>query len=414
MAYEQTRIIAAMAALGQFTVAMLVEESGAKEATVRTTLGRESRLVEVVSTEATGRRGGRPKVYSLVPGAQDEILSRLRVIDESTRRSTREARWKAGAPDALIIAEDQLLNAITDEVDPDRRASLLRRARRQLEAVSTLGVSEYPDTPAAGRLTAARWLYRLAEEEHRSGAGNSESDPAVVERLRAEFKSDVWPDLVTLLADQDDSGLLYAYISRAMSSALFRDEEIWKIFPPAAPGYVVVVDDESDDDHAGVADPVTASVVKYLSDADVKHDIVHLGAFDEYVGEIPDLLLFTMACRSQEGKRSRLSKSRIELTKLFELIDNQSMRIFGPRSRLDSAIVTDQPVHQVALLAARHRKRFVSIDDVPAGFLGDTLFGSLTAVSAFERATTTTRPTSNAGSGDLPSAEMGESESPKA
>jgi hypothetical protein len=114
---QQYRIFQAMLALGEFTVADLEQATRANPRSVRTTLQRNPELVERISREETGRRGGAWIRYRLKPEADAELRRRLGELEP-----------RVSPPNDLLAAEELLLEQAGS--DPAARARTRRRARR--------------------------------------------------------------------------------------------------------------------------------------------------------------------------------------------------------------------------------------------------------------------------------------------
>jgi hypothetical protein len=134
---ETERILRAMAAIEEFTVADLVLACDAHAATVRTVLQRHKEdLEELPGTRETGRRGGRWKRYRMLPGAISALAGD--VDNESIEAD--------GVPSGLLAVEELLLPEQVATANPSTLASLLRRASRFRDSAVSAGV---PSTPAA-------------------------------------------------------------------------------------------------------------------------------------------------------------------------------------------------------------------------------------------------------------------------
>jgi hypothetical protein len=134
---ETDRILRAMAAIEEFTVADLVLACDAHAATVRTVLQRHREdLEELPGTRETGRRGGRWKRYRMRPGAISELAGGI-------GSGSIEAD---NVPPGLLAAEELLLSKQVPTASPSTLASLLRRASRFRDGAVSAVV---PSTPAA-------------------------------------------------------------------------------------------------------------------------------------------------------------------------------------------------------------------------------------------------------------------------
>jgi hypothetical protein len=181
---ERLRILAAAAALGEFTVEELVAFSGANENTVRAVLRRERELFEATGAEPSGGQGGRP-------------ANRYRLIDEERVRAEvhdleRDVVLVAGGGDtgsppsaeddrlaAIVVAEDALLRSLSATDGEDRRvlAGTARESLRQAtedagpglpdrltrRAASVSAIAELAERRAAGAVPSHDELARTSE-----------------------------------------------------------------------------------------------------------------------------------------------------------------------------------------------------------------------------------------------------------
>jgi hypothetical protein len=134
------RILNAILALREFTVADLAHYSGTKENTVRTVLARESRFVERVGTRGQGRRGGQPVQYQLRTDAEHELVGILREVDNfgaDLPPLTPNCSEADPVMLSLIAAEDVLLRQLPT-AGPEDRAELLNLATADFETVEFL------------------------------------------------------------------------------------------------------------------------------------------------------------------------------------------------------------------------------------------------------------------------------------
>ena len=70
---ERYRVLGAVLALDEFTVAELARFSGVKETTVRTVLSRNQQFVQQTGRRASKRRGAQPLSYRLRPETRDGL-----------------------------------------------------------------------------------------------------------------------------------------------------------------------------------------------------------------------------------------------------------------------------------------------------------------------------------------------------
>jgi Mn-dependent DtxR family transcriptional regulator len=112
---ETARVLQAMSALGEFTVADLVRTSGVRPTTVRTVLQRRRNALLFLGMTETGRRGGQWKRYRFNPAVAGAPLPE---------------RAGAGGDDPIgdLLAAEELLLGQAPVQDRNTRASMLRRA----------------------------------------------------------------------------------------------------------------------------------------------------------------------------------------------------------------------------------------------------------------------------------------------
>jgi hypothetical protein len=158
------RVLGAILALREFTIADLAHYTGVKETTVRTILNREARYVERAGTQARGRRGGQPIKYRMCADAEQDLVRILREVE-----AVGAAPGGAGSADAddpstlsLVAAEDILLRQLPLSMPPDRG--------RLLDlAVADFETAQFTAAPgqreAATHLAVVDLLIRLAEVE---------------------------------------------------------------------------------------------------------------------------------------------------------------------------------------------------------------------------------------------------------
>ncbi|OJF14501.1 hypothetical protein [Couchioplanes caeruleus] len=157
------RVLNAILALREFTVADLAHYSGAKDNTVRTVLSRDARFVERVGTQAQGRRGGQPIQYRLCTATEDELVGMLREVDTL---GVDLPPLPEGCSDvdpvvmSLKAAEDVLLRQLPAAAN-EERAQLLSLAAADLEMVQFLA----DHGEAAVHREVVDLLLRLAEVE---------------------------------------------------------------------------------------------------------------------------------------------------------------------------------------------------------------------------------------------------------
>ena len=107
---QQQTIIAAMTKLDEFTVADIVDATGAISSTVRTVLRRNEGLVERIGVLGEDRRGGRWIRYRVRKGADVELPPEPAAV----------------APDTILAALGLLIDELPDAATPRARELLLR------------------------------------------------------------------------------------------------------------------------------------------------------------------------------------------------------------------------------------------------------------------------------------------------
>jgi len=174
------RVLNAILALREFTVADLARYSGVKDNTVRTVLGRDSRFVERDGTQAQRRRGGQPIQYRLRPDTENDLVAILRELEGfGANLPPLIADQEDPVMLSLIAAEDILIRQLP-QACPTDRAELVDLATADYEAVQFLVSPEHKEAVTHRGVVAL--LLRLAEAEQgaltRSQAPNSHTRQA--------------------------------------------------------------------------------------------------------------------------------------------------------------------------------------------------------------------------------------------
>ncbi|MEU4161714.1 hypothetical protein [Actinoplanes sp. NPDC026670] len=158
------RILDAILALREFTVGDLAGYSRARENTVRTVLGRDSRFVERIGTRADGRRGGQHILYRLRCDTEDELVGILRELDGIGANLPPHPQTQEDDPVmlSLISAENVLLHQLP-QAPPAERADLVHLAIADYHSVQMLAGHDGTETAAHRRVV--ELLLRLAEVE---------------------------------------------------------------------------------------------------------------------------------------------------------------------------------------------------------------------------------------------------------
>jgi hypothetical protein len=169
------RVLNAILALREFTVADLAHYSGVKVNTVRTVLGRDSHFVECLGAQAQaqGRRGGQPIQYRLRADTEHELVGVLRQLEDvGADLPPLAERCSEVDPAvlALTAAEDVLLRQLPAAVTADR-AQLYDLAVADFEMVQFLATRG----EAAVHRAVVDLLLRLTEVEQEALALNASS-----------------------------------------------------------------------------------------------------------------------------------------------------------------------------------------------------------------------------------------------
>ncbi|MEU9575628.1 EAL domain-containing protein [Streptomyces massasporeus] len=184
---QRYRTLGAIVALDVFTIADVVEYSGVKENTVRTVIAREraAKRVEDLGEMPTGRAGGRPKLYRVVPDVKETILDDLLLglpdtslgqrgsaeyeLPPSVGRDLTKRDTDPGEKhvlDSLLVAEDTLLCKVPGEPEEERRRELIEFARVCVHDAIGMGAERRALTDA--HLTMTRLLLALAASEEKA------------------------------------------------------------------------------------------------------------------------------------------------------------------------------------------------------------------------------------------------------
>ncbi|GAB1646158.1 hypothetical protein [Krasilnikovia sp. MM14-A1259] len=157
------RVLNAILALREFTVADLAHYSGVKENTVRTVLGRDTHFVERDGTRAQRRPGGQPIQYRLRTDAEDDLVGILRELEGvGASLPPLVADQQDPVTLSLVAAEDILLRALPQAPVADR-AELVNLATADFEAVEFLAGADHGE--AATHRRVVDLLLCLAELE---------------------------------------------------------------------------------------------------------------------------------------------------------------------------------------------------------------------------------------------------------
>lgn len=205
---ERIRILAAAAALSEFTVAELCAYSGANEHTVRSVLSRDAELIEPLdSLERTG--AGRPRRRYRVKDLET-IRSELRTLEESIealgsrRRGESEPQSTEDRLAAALVAEDALLRAMKADVTDEESWTLAETARESaLQAMSAEEDAPVRDEiDARGRVIAvlAQAVVRKTGAPGGAGSKASKSPSTVDSRPATAFAPDLACSLLAVFS----------------------------------------------------------------------------------------------------------------------------------------------------------------------------------------------------------------------
>jgi phosphoglucosamine mutase len=163
---ERYRTLAAMLALGEFSVQQVAALAHVGQSTVRTVLRRESQYVEKIGSQRTGRRGGQPDRWQLRPGAREAIRVILLELQAAGAGSWLD---DPSTPDSrlgpLLAAEDVLLRQAPGTSDPTERSSLIKLARLQVETAQAIVAQADEADRAAAHLQVTQLLLELERME---------------------------------------------------------------------------------------------------------------------------------------------------------------------------------------------------------------------------------------------------------
>jgi len=177
MALQRYRTLAAMVALGEFTIKDLAERAGVTEPSVRTVVSRimsnqGDPLVERIGTVPSGRRGGRYHLYRLTNEGERLVVAELQRLEETVLEPSRaiesepsranELERGVDSTDALLIAERILLEQLPTESNRAEWHALLDLASRMVRGIDDLPRSS---ERALGHSAATRFLLALSENE---------------------------------------------------------------------------------------------------------------------------------------------------------------------------------------------------------------------------------------------------------
>jgi hypothetical protein len=155
MTTERYKVLGAVLALKEFTVADLATFSGVKPNTVRTVLGREPELVDEIGKQETGAKGGQFTRYHIRSDAIDRLRSELHELyrqfetyvdkeKDDADQSPGEKASKYQPPLAILAAEEALIRRFPKASDRSAKVQLIEFVRT-VEAKQSLQVREKPN-----------------------------------------------------------------------------------------------------------------------------------------------------------------------------------------------------------------------------------------------------------------------------
>lgn len=163
---ERYRTLAAMLALGEFSVAEIADLAQVGKSTVRTVLRREDDYVERAGRQRTGNRGGQPVLWRLRPGARESIRAILKELEDLGAGSWLDDPSAPDSPKAAVLAaEDVLLRRAPAANDPGERAGLIKLARAQVETAEGTITAQQETGFISDHLQVVRLLLELEEME---------------------------------------------------------------------------------------------------------------------------------------------------------------------------------------------------------------------------------------------------------
>jgi hypothetical protein len=165
--FEKYRVLGAMAALREFTVADLARLSEVKSRTVQTVLDRNTDLHKEIGRASTGARGGSYVRYRLAPGAEEKLLGILQELESAGAiPRPQRAETPGRLPSELVAAEYTVLTEFPEAENADERRRLLDLARTSLEDIrSDMALNHSPDTRIEAHCRILDFLIRLSEHE---------------------------------------------------------------------------------------------------------------------------------------------------------------------------------------------------------------------------------------------------------
>jgi hypothetical protein len=276
--YQRHRVLRSLLQLKEFTVADVAWASGVTAGTVRTVLHREPWLVKPCGRVRTGRRGGAPMRYQLLPEGAKRIQQDLAELEGlgSVPSLSYEELDRGEVPAPLIASEDILLTRVP-RASRDERVELLGVARTLIadgeETLETAQPESY-DQDSELHLAVSKVLLQLghaelADELTLASAAELHVNLAQVtaqlagiedERLRTDFERR-W-DLSPVASELKDASDRVMDVLRPIDRIVLVD----------------AIDEEED--------PITARVQSWADDRDIEVLVV---SSDEVPARIEDL-----------------------------------------------------------------------------------------------------------------------------
>jgi hypothetical protein len=290
---EKYRVLGAMAALREFTVADLARFSDVKARTVQTVLDRNKNLREEIGRESTGRRGGSYVRYRLAPDAETELISKLRTLESvGAIHRPKSAEASSKLPNELVAAEYTVLTEFPAADSSDDRRRLLSLARSSLDDVrDDTSLDQAQDLQVEAHCRILDFLIRLSEQELAAQDDVKLRPPW--SQLFGEFVS------LSLSVQLTDKRIIEQVQTRLLESPLNPSRE-GRRRVGARTSVIVVTDAEQ---NAATSTRGVAAVIE----EEIGDDRIDVTSMDidselaEATFEVPDLCVFSLVAARQAG-----------------------------------------------------------------------------------------------------------------
>jgi len=155
MTTERYKVLGAVLALREFTVADLATFSGVKANTVRTVLAREPDLLVDVGKQETGAKGGQYTRHRIKEDALERLRSEIHelyrqigaYVERESPKKANEKAAKYSPPMVILAAEEALIDRFPKIVERDQKIQLIDFVRTAASKQSS-PASEMPGQPA--------------------------------------------------------------------------------------------------------------------------------------------------------------------------------------------------------------------------------------------------------------------------